>query len=220
MREASFRMTADIIKADPSAPVRAFSRCRDVIRSGGVIAYPTETFYGLGVDPRNEIAVKKLFAIKGRPKGEPILLVLKDAAAVHEWAAKVSPEARLLMERFWPGPLTIVFKARPEVPSGITSGTHSIGLRVPGSTLTLGLLEFLGNALTGTSANRSGERSPRTAGEVLETLGEHIDLVLDGGLTPGTKPSSVIDTSVDPPRILREGAIAMNELQAVLREVS
>ena len=200
---------AQIIKIDPNHPEHAFSRCRDVIRSGGVVAYPTDTFYGLGADPGNAQAVRKLFTIKERPANQPILLLVKDASAVREWASEITPEAEALMKKFWPGPLTLVFKARPGVLAELTAGTGTIGLRVPGSTLSLGLLEFLGAALTGTSANRAGGRSPQTADEVAGSVGAAVDLILDGGRTPGGEPSTVLDVTRTPARVVREGALSL-----------
>jgi L-threonylcarbamoyladenylate synthase len=199
-------MAAAILTLD--GPLDAvFARCRDVIRAGGVIAYPTDTFYGLGADPRDPEAVRKIFAIKGREAGQPILLLLHDRSEVAAWASAVTPSAERLMERFWPGPLTLVFPAAPRVLPELTGGSGTIGLRVPGNELTRELLRNLGTALTGTSANRSGGRDPRTAEEVMREVGDRIDLVLDGGATTGDRPSSVVDVTVEPPRIIRQGII-------------
>jgi len=184
-----------------------FARCREVVRARGVIAYPTDTFYGLGADPRDPEAVKRIFAIKGREAGQPILLLLRDRSEVAAWASVVTPSAERLMERFWPGPLTLVFPAAPHVLPELTGGGGTIGLRVPGNELTRELLRNLGTALTGTSANRSGGRDPRTVKEVMREVGDRVDLVLDGGATTGDRPSTVVDVTVEPPRIIRQGAI-------------
>jgi L-threonylcarbamoyladenylate synthase len=205
-------MTAEIIKIDPARPEKAFSRCREMIHSGGVIVYPTDTLYGLGADPTNPGAVRKLFTIKCRQADQPILLLIKDADAVRDWAAAITPRARELMQKFWPGPLTLVFKAKPEVMAELTGGTGTIGLRVPGNELTRQLLASLGTALTGTSANISGRRSPRTAREAAEEIGEMVDMVLDGGMTGGENPSTVVDVSSDEPKVIREGAIPLREI--------
>jgi L-threonylcarbamoyladenylate synthase len=201
-------MAAEIVTLDRQAPEKAFARCRKVVRSGGIIAYPTDTFYGLGADPRNEAAVKQLFSIKGRGTDQPILLLLPDADAVREWSASVTPAALRLMERFWPGPLTLVFAARSYVVPALTAKTGRIGLRVPGNEITRSLLSFLGSALTGTSANRTGGADPRSAGDVVRELGDRIDLVLDGGIAAGELPSTVVDVTGDRPTVLRQGAIA------------
>jgi L-threonylcarbamoyladenylate synthase len=206
-------MQDKIIAFDPLHPEQAFSRCRDVVASGGVIAYPTDTFYGLGADPKNPAAVKRLFEIKGRGTDQPILLLISDAGEVQNWAAEISPRASVLMKRFWPGPLTLVFRAKAGVLPGLTAGTGGIGLRVPGSELTRGLLRFLGHALTGTSANLSGRPSFSTAMETAEAVGDLVDLVLDSGETPGGMPSTVVEVSADPPRVIREGAIPSRDLK-------
>jgi L-threonylcarbamoyladenylate synthase len=199
-------MAAAILTLD--GPLDAvFERCRDVVRTRGVIAYPTDTFYGLGADPRDPEAVRRIFAIKGREAGQPILLLLHDRSEVAAWASTVTPSAERLMERFWPGPLTLVFPAAPHVLPELTGGSGTIGLRVPGNKLTRELLRNLGTALTGTSANRSGGRDPRTADEVMREVGDRVELVLDGGTTTGDRPSTVVDVTVEPPRIIRRGTI-------------
>ncbi len=203
----SKRVTAEIIKIDPARPEKALSRCKDVIESGGVIAYPTDTFYGLGADPRNPAAVKRLFAIKGRRAGQPILLLIKDASQVRDWAAEVTPQAERLMKTYWPGRLTIVFRARAHVLPELTAGKGTIGLRAPGSALTRQLLEFLGTALTGTSANISGGPGSRSAEEAMQAVGGMVDLVLDGGRTPGGRPSTVVDANTG--RVIRKGALEL-----------
>ncbi len=171
--------------------------------------YPTDTFYGLGVDPRNPAAVRKLFAIKERGTDQPVLLLLPDLRHVAEWVAEITPRAEELMRRWWPGPLTLVLKAKPAVLPELTAGTGSIGLRVPGTELTRRLLFFLGTALTGTSANISGSPSLRTAEEAAAALGGRVDLILDGGTTPGGLPSTVVDVSTEPFRVIREGAVKL-----------
>ncbi len=183
-----------------------------MIRAGGVIVYPTDTLYGLGADPKNPGAVRKLFSIKGRPAGQPILLLIKDPGEVRDWASEITPAAEVLMKKFWPGPLTLVFKARPEVMAELTGGTGTIGLRVPGNALTRKLLAALGAALTGTSANISSRQGPRTAQEAAGELGGRVDLVLDGGRTEGGNPSTVVDVSADELKVIREGAIPSREI--------
>ncbi|MHB8845265.1 MAG: L-threonylcarbamoyladenylate synthase [Nitrospirota bacterium] len=184
-----------------------FSRCRAVIDAGGVIAYPTDTFYGLGVAPRNPRAVKKVFAVKGREADQPILLLLHDRNDVSAWASEVIPSALQLMDRFWPGPLTLVFRAAPQVLPELTGGTGTIGLRVPGNEVTRALLGAVGHSLTGTSANRSGRPSPRTADEVQQELGDSVDLILDGGPAAEVRPSTVVNVIEEPPRLIRQGAL-------------
>jgi L-threonylcarbamoyladenylate synthase len=207
-------MAAEIIKIDPAHPEHAFSRCKDVISRGGVIAYPTDTFYGLGTDPKNPVAVKRLYEIKGRKADQPILLLIKKAEDVKEWAAEINPASENFMKKFWPGPLTLVFKAGADVLRELTAGTGTIGLRVPGNELTRSLLDFLGIALTGTSANVSGRPNPQTAEEAAASVGDKVDLILDGGKTAGGKPSTVVDVSTDRPRVLREGAFPLQDIRS------
>jgi L-threonylcarbamoyladenylate synthase len=205
-------MRTPIIELDPGHPEKAFSLCRDVIRGGGVIAYPTDTVYGLGADPMNTGAVRKLFSIKGRLADQPILLLIKDAREVQDWASEINSAAERLMKKFWPGPLTLVFKVKPNVMVELTGGTGTIGLRVPGNELTRQLLASLGTALTGTSANISGRPSPCTALEAFEWIGGMVDLVLDGGRPEAGNPSTVVDVSTERPRVIREGAIPSREI--------
>ncbi|HTP06150.1 MAG TPA: L-threonylcarbamoyladenylate synthase [Nitrospirota bacterium] len=205
-------MTAEIIKVDPAHPQLAFSRCKNVISRGGVIAYPTDTFYGLGADPKNPVAVKRLFEIKGRKADQPILLLIAKSDDVKMWTAGINPASENLMKTFWPGPLTLVFKAGAEVLRELTAGTGTIGLRVPGNELTRSLLDFLGIALTGTSANVAGESSPQTAEEAAATLGNTVDLILDGGRTAGGRPSTVVDVSTGQALVLREGALPLKDI--------
>jgi L-threonylcarbamoyladenylate synthase len=205
--------SAKIIAIDPARPEQAFSRCRQIIASGGVIIYPTDTFYGLGADPGNKAAVQRLFLLKGRKGDQPILLLLADASAVDQWAAEIPARAEALMNRFWPGPLTLVFKARSGIIPDLTANTGTIGLRVPGNPLTRNLLQYLGCALTGTSANLSGRPEPRSAEEAA-AIADLVDAILDGGPSTGDKPSTVIDVSAGDVRVIREGAIPTRDVKA------
>lgn len=205
---------AKILKIDPAHPEAAFLQCKEAIRTGGVIVYPTDTFYGLGADPNNPAAVQKLFEFKGRQADQPILLLIHDIAEVQNWAAEISPQAERLMKKFWPGPLTLVFKAKKSVLPKLTAGTGTIGLRMPGNAQTLQLLSLLGSALTGTSANISGGRSLETAAEAQEALGDRVDLVLDGGKTAGGRPSTILDVTGKELRVIREGAFSVEQFIA------
>ncbi len=208
-------MPIEIIKINSADPIPAFSLCKEIITAGGVVVYPTDTFYGLGADPRNPDAVRKLFRIKGRSAGHPILLLIKDAAEVGQWCAGVTPLAERLMKQFWPGPLTLVFEAGVRVLPELTAGTGTIGLRVPGGKLTLQLLEFLGFPLTGTSANISGAPSPRSAQEAAEALGPLVDLVLDGGESAESRPSTVVNVMTG--QVIREGALELRSSECGIR---
>jgi L-threonylcarbamoyladenylate synthase len=182
----------------------------DVLREGGLVAFPTETFYGLGANALDPDAVERVFAAKGRPPDKPLLVLVDSPEMLDVVAAEVSPEARRLMGRYWPGPLTLVLPARDVLPAPLTAGTRTIGVRIPSQVVARGLVRAAGVPVTAPSANRHGAPSPRTAAEVLAGLGPRVDLVLDGGPTPGGAASTVLDVTGWPPRVLRPGAVALS----------
>ena len=183
------------------------SRAAKIIAEGGVIAFRTDTFYGLGVDPFNAAAVAKIREFKGREENKPILLLLSDASVADRFIADRSKAFEDTARRFWPGPLTIVGVAVSELPPEITAGTGTVGVRVPADDDVRELVRVCGGALTATSANPSGREPARSAHEVLEYFGDRIDLVIDGGEVTATQPSTVLDVTTTPPRVVREGAI-------------
>lgn len=191
---------------------------RTVLQSSGVIAFPTDTFYGLGANPLDEKAVEKIFTIKQRSPGKPILTLVASMGQLHTLAAKITPDAEKLIETLWPGPLTLLFRARPHLPPNLTAGSGKIGVRLPANDLTLKLIEIAGHPLTAPSANFSGTKNLKTAEEVQKSLGETVDLIVDGGPTPGRKESSILDTTVSPPELLREGEITKEEIEAVTKK--
>ena len=210
---------ANVLPVDfekPDACAGAIQNIRSVLNSGGVIAFPTDTFYGLGADPFNPEAILKIFQIKQRPSDNPLLVLIHSLEQLATLTSEVTDNARLLMERFWPGPLTLVFKAAPGVPKELTAGTGTIGIRLPGHPFTRSLLQELGQPLTAPSANISGAREPGTAQEVAGTLGEALDLIVDGGPAPGGQLSTVLDSTTDPPTLLREGAVPLRDLESLL----
>ncbi len=174
-----------------------------------LVAFPTETFYGLGADARSPDAVRRVFEVKGRPESKPVLVLVDSVAMAESLARAVPSRARTLMIRHWPGPLTIVFAAGETLPSRLTAGTGTVGMRMPGHPIAMALVRALGGPVTAPSANPSGEPPPTTAEEVLHAFEAKIELVLDGGRTAGGPPSTVVDATVDPPRLLRAGAIAL-----------
>ena len=190
--------------AAPSAAVIADAAA--VLEAGGVVAFPTETFYGLGVAALDPVAVRRLFALKGRPESRPILVLVDEPARIERFAVLTTP-ARELIVRHWPGPLTLVLPARQELPTELTAGTATIGVRQPGHAVARALAAALGGPVTAPSANLTGEAPPTTAKEVLRVFEDKLDLVLDGGATAGGMPSTVLDVTVEPPRVLREGAV-------------
>src|SRR5207302_2721565 len=189
----------------------------DVVRGGGVIAFPTETFYGLGVDPFNVQAVQRLYTLKGRsPQTSPVLVLIRSRHELLALVSEITPAAERLMEACWPGPLTLVFRAAVAVPSVLTAGTGTVGVRHSAYPDVQRVLEMIGGPLTGTSANRTGQPPATTAEEVEHAFGATVDLIVNGGPTPGGLPSTVVDTTVSPPRIIREGCVSQAALRAVL----
>jgi len=187
-----------------------------ILHRGGVIAFPTETFYGLGADARNEAAVGKIFDVKGRDFSNPILVVIGDPDHLDAFVRDVPAGARRLMNRLWPGPLTIVFRASAPVSPMLTAGTAKIGVRLTSHPVARELARRLGGPLTATSANRSGAPECSSAADVLSQLGGGIDAVVDGGPTPGGKGSTIVDATVFPVRVLREGVIPSSLIQDTL----
>jgi L-threonylcarbamoyladenylate synthase len=189
----------------------------DVVRGGGIIAFPTETFYGLGVDPCNVPAVQRLYDLKGRsPQTRPILVLIRSRHELQALVSEITSAAERLMQACWPGPLTLVFRAAVPVPSVLTAGTGTIGVRLSAYPDVQRVLEMFGGPLTGTSANRTGQPPATTAEEVERAFGADVDLILNGGPTPGGLPSTVVDTTVSPPRLIREGCVSQAVLRAVL----
>ena len=199
-----------------------FRRAVELLRAGELVAFPTETVYGLGADAANPAAVAKIFAAKGRPADHPLIVHVAGHDAVDHWAEQVPDVAWELMETFWPGPLTLILKKRPWVPSTVTGGQDTVGLRVPGHPVALELLRrFAAVAgdhagIAAPSANRFGRISPTTAEHVREELGDHVPLILDGGPCAVGIESTIVDCSRGEPVVLRPGHIAPTHLEAVL----
>ncbi|TSA55331.1 MAG: threonylcarbamoyl-AMP synthase [Dehalococcoidia bacterium] len=197
------------LPADILAQVK---KCADVIRAGGIAAYPTDTVYGLGADVYNDGAVTKVFAAKRRPLNLPLPVLIADISQLAELTANIPPPAKRLMAKFWPGGLTIVFNKAPDFNSLALSGGSKIAVRLPGHPLTLRLIKELGRPIVGTSANLHGLPPALTAAEVREQLGDAVDFIIDGGPCPGGVESTIVDITVNPPIILRKGAIPEKDL--------
>ena len=195
----------------------ALREAAGVVQGGGIVAFPTETFYGLGGWPLNERTLARIFDLKGRSTtGSPVLVLVRSRADLETLVADITPLAERLMTACWPGPLTLVFRASAGLPALLTAGTGTIGIRLSAHPDVQRLLEATGGMLTGTSANRSGSPPASTADEVRRFLGGGVDLILDGGPTSGGLPSTVVDTTVTPVRVLREGRVARAALISVL----
>ncbi|CBE68453.1 conserved protein of unknown function [Candidatus Methylomirabilis oxygeniifera] len=192
------------------------AQAASVLRSGGLVAFPTDTLYALGADASNPLAVERVFEAKGRSLIKPIPLLVADLTMAIQLVGELPEAAVRLAERWWPGPLTLVVTAPRTVCALLTAETGRIGLRVPDSAVALALIRQFGGPVTGTSANRSGQKDPMNAYEVLHQLGDQVDLVLDGGPVVGGSPSTVIDVTTDPPIIMREGPIRQEEILSVL----
>ena len=205
---------AKIITVDPGKP--DVCEAARVINDGGVIAFPTDTLYGLGASIRHVEALERVYEIKGRDFSKPILLLVPDIESLSPFTVDVSKAAKRFMDAFWPGPLTLVFKASPEIPQVCLGGGHTIGVRIPDSPIAKVLLKEVEVPLTATSANIAGGPEPTSAQLVEETIGDRIDLIVDGGPCQDPRPSTLVDVSDDIPRILREGRISYETLKPFL----
>ncbi len=201
--------TIRFVRDDVERAVRALS-------SGGLIGLPTETVYGLGADASNELAVRRIFAVKGRPQNHPLIVHVASADAARAWAASWPPEAVVLAQAFWPGPLTLIVPRSPLASDAVTGGQASVGLRVPDHPLALEVLRAFGGGVAAPSANRYGKVSPTTARHVLDELGDDVDVVLDGGQSRVGVESTIVDLTTEAPRVLRPGGVPREALERVL----
>lgn len=197
---------------------RNIAHLADILKTGGLVAVPTETVYGLAGNALDEAAVRRIYEVKGRPEVKPLSMMVPDEAAMERWCVDVPRAAHALARRFWPGPLTIVLRSGAAVPALTRAGGATIGLRCPDHALTLALLREAGLPLAAPSANPSGAPSPKTADEVLAYFDGQIDAVLDGGRCGIGRESTIVDLSAPPYRILRQGALAADEIFDALRE--
>ena len=183
-----------------------------VVKNGGVIAFRTDTFYGLGVDPFNRSALVRITDLKGREDGKPILVVISDAVEADRFISERSSLFEIVSNKHWPGALTLVLKARADIPDKLTAGTGTIGVRLPDDEEVRNLVRVCGGALTATSANLSGEAPARTASEVGEYFPTGIDLIVDGGEARSDRPSTILDVCGEVPRVIREGVVECGNL--------
>lgn len=202
----------EIISADKHASARA----AEIIGTGGIIGFPTETVYGLGADALNTKSLRALYALKERRLKQPTLILISSGEDLSRFAASIPRAAEILINNFWPGPLTIVFKAAPSVPDILTGVTGSIGIRLPDSKLCMDIIEQAGVPVAAPSANPRGKLPARTAREVMDYFSGRLELIIDGGKSPGTIPSTVVDVTADPPAVLREGIIKTADILSAL----
>jgi L-threonylcarbamoyladenylate synthase len=191
-----------------------------ILRAGGLVAFPTETVYGLGAHALDPAAVARIFAAKGRPASNPLIVHVHDRESAQALARGWPDVAETLAARFWPGPLTLVLEKAHAVPDVVTAGGPTVGVRVPAHPAALGLLRAAGVPIAAPSANRSAEVSPTTATHVAASLGDRVDLILDGGPTTVGVESTVLDVTTRPPRILRPGMVTADELRGVIGPVT
>jgi L-threonylcarbamoyladenylate synthase len=200
-----------VLRVSPESPDPAVIReASDLIRRGLVVAYPTDTVYGLAVDPRNAEAVRRLYELKGRTESSALLLIAADLAHVGA-AGEMTPQAERLAARWWPGPLTIVVRARGILARETLAGGRTVGIRIPDHAVATALARDAGFAITATSANRSGATAASTADAVAAALPD-VDAILDAGPARGGAPSTIVDASVTPVSLLRQGVVPWDKV--------
>jgi L-threonylcarbamoyladenylate synthase len=204
------------VSAEEHDRTHEIEHAADVLRSGGLVAFPTETVYGLGADASSSAAVRHLYRVKGRPAEHPVIVHLGDRVMLDEWALEVPAAAALLADACWPGPLTVVVRRAAHVPDAVTGGLDTVGLRVPDQPLARELLRAFGGGVAAPSANRFGRVSPTTAADVRADLGADVDVVLDGGPCRIGVESTIVDCSGGEPAILRLGGVTRARVEELL----
>jgi L-threonylcarbamoyladenylate synthase len=205
----------NLVPATPENIARAAS----LIRSGKLVAFPTETVYGLGANALDAVAVERIFVAKGRPAKNPLIVHIAEIAEVHPLVADWPTIAQQLADAFWPGPLTLVVRKSSLIPDNVTAGGSTVAIRCPAHPVARALLKEAGVPIAAPSANRSGELSPTTALHVQRSLGDCMNLILDGGPCPGGLESTVIDVTGSIPKLLRPGLISVPQLEAILGQI-
>lgn len=207
-----------LIKLDTENNLKTgLKRAAESILSGGVVAIPTESFYGLAANPTDVRAIKRLFDVKKRRGDQPVLLLIPSVEHLDQYVIHVPHIAHQLMNEFWPGGLTLIFEAKPSLPRELTAGTGKIGVRLSSHPIPTALAQAVGTPITGTSANISGQPACSSAKEVFRGLGDKVDLILDGGETVGGKGSTVLDVTMDPPVVVREGMVSRELIEKCLK---
>ena len=195
------------------------SAAAKILREGGLVGIPTETVYGLGADGTNPDAVRRIFAVKGRPQDNPLILHVTGAQWLPRYCADIPPVAYTLARKFWPGPLTMVLKRQPTVPNETTAGLDTVGIRCPNHPVTLAIIREAGMAIAAPSANTSGRPSCTTAQDVMEDVGGRIDMVIDGGACVVGVESTVLDLTCEPPRLLRPGGLPVEDIERLIGHI-
>lgn len=207
----------EFLKIDPRHPEEdLILRASRVLQNDGVIGYPTETVYGIGSNIFSHKGVEKIYSLKNRDHSKTLIVIAADVLQISDLVAEIPESAEKLIENFWPGPITIVFNASDGLRKSAFRRAKTIAIRIPDCAICLSLIKTCGFPIVSTSANRSGEEPATTAKEVFEIFGDQLDLIIDGGQTPSRTPSTVLDITRSPVRIIREGAISKLELNTVL----
>jgi L-threonylcarbamoyladenylate synthase len=208
-----------LLQIDPKTPDPAYlERAAGVLRRGGILAYPTETLYGLGVDPFQEGVLEKLRLLKERPPNRPVSILVRDMEMLEEVVRDISPRARRILEAFLPGPLTAVLPARPHLPFLLTAGTEKIGVRISSHPLLSSLFEHFPHPITTTSANRRSMSPAVNAVQIADAFPQGIDCILDAGPIPGGTGSTVVDLTGREPVVLRAGAVSREDILRCVKE--
>lgn len=205
---------------DSSADEEVYKQAAQIIRAGGLVAFPTETVYGLGADGMNETAAAKIYTAKGRPSDNPLILHIADREELNRITDKVPQKAEALMDAFWPGPLTMIFEKKKEVPYGITGGLETVAVRMPSHPVARKLIRESGTPIAAPSANTSGRPSPTQAEHVEQDLSGKIDMLIDGGSVGIGLESTIVDVTTEPPMMLRPGYVTREKIEAVIGEIS
>jgi len=212
---------SSVVRVDAHRPARdAIDRAAGILRAGGLVAFPTETVYGLGAHALDPSAVRKIFAAKQRPDWDPVIVHVRDLAMARPLMKRLLPQFELLASRFWPGALTLVIDKAAQVPAEVTAHRPTVALRMPWHPVAAALLTAAELPIAAPSANKFGRPSPTCAEHVVEDLGDQVDLILDAGPTPMGVESTVLDLTASPPAILRPGGVSREELEKVLGKVS
>jgi len=207
-------MTLIVIKINPQKPEPAkIKQAVHILKRGGLVAFPTDTVYGLGADAQNSRAVKKIFKVKKRPLSNPLPILIAKKSDLKKYTLGARGKIKKLTDKFWPGPLTIVLKKKKIISSMVTAGGETVGVRVPKNPVALALIRTLGRPIATTSANIAGKPSPTTARGVKKYLNNKIELILDGGKTKLGRESTVLNCTTSPPTILRSGAVTAEKLE-------
>lgn len=207
-----------VLTINPTAPEHdLIEQAANVLKQGGVIGYPTETVYGIGCNVFNTKAVDRIYTLKNRDRSKAMIIIAGDIVQISDLVDSIPESAEKLIENFWPGPLTIIFKASSRVKEFVYGKSKTVAVRIPESKICLELIKETGFPLVSTSANLSDQPTATTAQQVIDAFGEELDLVIDGGHTPEKIPSTLVDITRKPARIVRRGAISTLEINTVLK---